>query len=161
MSYGIDSPLTTSPPVTIEVAASHCHVPVEHIQEYAREGLLIPLRPTDGILRFTDSDYRWIVILNRLREEAHLSFDGIRELMLSRCACWKFRHCEFHNTKDCPLTMDSSKPCWVNRASWHVLASYPCYDCVYYRTLPYCAGIGTVLHGASAAAAGTDGDRGR
>lgn len=160
MSYGIDGPLTHPPSewVTIDVAARRCSVPVEEIEEYTREGLLIPLKSDGGILHFTDLDYRWISTIKRLRDEAHLSFDGIRELLLGRCGCWKFRHCEFHNTKECPLTKDPSQPCWVNRASWHVLASYPCYSCLVYRTLPYCAGIGAVLHGAPSAAVLRDGD---
>ena len=155
MSYGIiNSPLVQPPAewVTIDVAASRCNVTVEQIEEYTREGLLIPLKAKDE-LHFTDLDYLWITTLKRLRDEAHLSFDDIRHCMLARCACWKFRHCDFHNTAECPMTTDPSKPCWVNRASWHILASYPCYSCLVYRTLPYCAGIGAVLHGSAAATA--------
>ena len=152
MSYGIDSRLTQPPTecVPIHTAAVTCHVPVERIEEYVREGLLIPLKSENGTPYFTDLDYQWIDTLRRLQQEAHLTCDGIRKLMLGRCGCWKFRHCEFHNTAECPMTKDASRPCWVNRASWHVLASYPCYSCLVYRTLPYCAGIGTVLRGSSA-----------
>ena len=114
-----------------------------------REGLLIPLKSENGTKYFTDLDYQWIETLQRLQQEAHLSSEAIRSLMLGRCGCWKFRHCEFHNTKECPMTTDPSRPCWVNRASWHILASYPCYSCLVYRTLPCCAGIGTVLHGST------------
>ncbi|MGB9236734.1 MAG: helix-turn-helix domain-containing protein [Terriglobales bacterium] len=151
MSYGIESPLTQLPAecVTSDVVASRCNVPVQQIEEYVREGLLIPLKSDRGVQYYTDLDYRWINTLKRLREESRLSFDGIRELLLARCGCWKFRHCEFHNTRECPMTRDSSKPCWANRSMWHVLVSYPCYSCLVYRTLPYCAGIGAVLHGAA------------
>jgi len=153
MSYGIEGPLTQPPSewVTIDAAASRCNVPAAVIEEYVREGLLIPLKSNDGSLHFTDLDYRWIQTLRRLQGEVHLSFDGIRALILGRCGCWKFRHCEFHNTRECPMTKDPSKPCWVNRASWHVLASYPCYSCLVYRTLPYCAGIGSALYGCPSA----------
>jgi len=155
MNYGIIETPLVSPPVewvTIDLAASRCHVPVEQIEGYVREGLLIPLKSKDGTLNFTDLDYPWINTLARLQREAQLSFDGIRNLILGRCGCWKFRHCEFHNTKECPMTKDPSKPCWVNRAAWHVLVSYPCYSCLVYRTLPYCASIGAVLHGSPPAA---------
>jgi len=151
MSYGIDSRLTKPPAecVSIHSAAVTCHTPVEQIEEYVREGLIIPLKSENGIKYFTDVDYQWIETLQRLQLEAHLSCEAIRSLMLGRCGCWKFRHCEFHNTNECPMTTDPSRPCWVNRASWHILASYPCYSCLVYRTLPYCAGIGTVLQGSA------------
>jgi len=154
MSYGIDRSLTQPPSecVPIDVAASHSNVPVEKIEEYVHEGLLIPQKSNNGILHFTDLDYRWINTLKRLQDEAQLSFDGIRKLILGRCGCWKFRHCEFHNTQQCPMTKDPSKPCWANRAAWHVFLSYPCYSCLVYRTLPYCAGIGGVLDGSASAA---------
>lgn len=154
MSYGIDASLTQPPSewVTIDVAAARCNVPADQIEEYVREGLLIPVKSDHGILHFTNLDYQWIATLKRLQGEAHLSLDGIRQLLLGRCGCWKFRHCEFHNTQECPMTKDPSKPCWTNRAAWHVLASYPCYSCLVYRTLPYCAGIGAMLHGCPSAA---------
>jgi hypothetical protein len=151
MSYGIDS-LTNPPAVTIEVASDSCGVPVQLITEYVCEGLVIPLRSDSGTPYFSELDYLWITTLKRLQDEAHLSLGRIRELIQGRCACWKFRHCEFHNSKDCPMTSDPATPCWVNRASWHILASYPCYSCLAYRTLPYCAGIGAVLHGAASGA---------
>jgi len=154
MNYGIDGALTQPPSewVTIDDAASRCNVPVHQIEEYVSEGLLIPLKANDGSLHFTNLDYRWIQVLKRLQDETDLFPDGIRKLVLGRCGCWKFRHCEFHNTQDCPMTKDTSKPCWVNRAAWHVLVSYPCYSCLVYRTLPYCAGIGAVLHGCASVA---------
>jgi len=150
MNYGIDASLTQPPSewVTIDVAASHSDVTANQIEEYVREGLLIPAKSSDGILHFTNFDYRWINTLKRLQDEAHLSFDGIRKLILGRCGCWKFRHCEFHYTQQCPMTKDPTRPCWANRAAWHVFLSYPCYSCLVYRTLPYCASIGAVLNGA-------------
>jgi len=150
MSYGIDVPLTQPPSecVSIEVAANYSNVPVDQVKEYVREGLLIPLKSSNAILHFTDLDYRWIGTLKRLQDEAHLSFDGIRKLIIGRCGCWKFRHCEFHDTRACPMTRDPSQPCWANRAAWNVFVSYPCYSCLVYRTLPYCASIGAALHGA-------------
>jgi len=149
MSYGIDSQLTQAPAerVPLNLAADRCHVRIEQIEEYIREGLLIPLRSDHGVPHFSALDYHWIDTLQRLRGEAHLSCEAIRQLILGRCGCWKFRHCEFRDTLHCPMTTDPSKPCWANRASWHVLASYPCYSCLVYRTLPYCASIGKVLHG--------------
>jgi len=154
MSYGIDGLLTQPPAewVTIDTASARCKVPIDQIEEYVQEGLLIPLKSNNGILHFTNLDYQWIDTLKRLQDEAHLSCDGIRKLILGRCGCWKFRHCEFHNTQECPMTRDPLKPCWANRAAWHVLASYPCYSCLVYRTLPYCAGVGAVLHGCPSAA---------
>jgi hypothetical protein len=151
MSYGIDGPLTHPPSewVTIDVAASRCDVTVDQIEEYVSEGLLIPLTSSGGVLHFTNLDYRWIGTIKRLRDEAQLSFEDMRRLILGRCGCWKFRHCEFHNTQQCPMMKDPSRPCWANRAAWHVLASYPCYACLVYRTLPFCASIGAVLHGAA------------
>jgi len=161
MSYAIEGPLPHPPTecVTIDVAASRCNVPAEQIEEYWREGLLIPLKSKNGVQYYTDLDYGWISTIKRLREEAHLSFDGIRGLLLGRCGCWKFRHCEFHNTKECPMTKDPAKPCWANRATWHVLASYPCYSCLVYRTLPFCGSIRAVLHGSPCGATPSNGDR--
>jgi len=154
MSYGIQSPLpeTLAECVTIDAAASRCNVTAEQIEEYAREGLLIPFKSSNGILYFTDLDYGWISTIKRLREEARLSFEGIREILVGRCGCWRFRHCEFHTAKGCPLTKDASQPCWVNRAEWHMLVSYPCYSCLVYRTLPVCGAVTAVLHGSAAGA---------
>jgi len=162
MSYGIESPLPIAPSewVTIDVAAGRCHLLPEKLEEYVHEGLVVPFKSSNGVVYFTDLDYSWINTIKRLREEAHLSFDGIRGLLLARCGCWKFRHCEFHNTRDCPLTKDPSKPCWANRAEWHVLAAYPCYSCLVYRTLPLCGSVKAVLHGSPCGAQPTDGDRG-
>ena len=149
MSYGVESSLSfpLENRVTIETAAAHSGISVDELKEYEREGFLIPLESRDGTSYYTELDYGWMKILRRLREEAQLSPDAIRELLLTRCGCWKFRHCEFHNTKQCPLTLDASKPCWVNRKAWSVLASYPCYSCLVYRTLPLCGALRAVLHG--------------
>jgi len=150
MSYGIESPLSQPPTcVTAEVAASRCNIAAEQIAEYAREGLLIPYKTSNGISYYTNLDYQWIVTIKRLREEAHLSFESIRGLVLGRCGCWKFRHCEFHTTRECPMTRDPSQPCWANRALWSVFVSYPCYSCLVYRTLPLCGAVRAVLHGSA------------
>jgi len=150
MSFGIECELPRPPAgcVTREEAARHCGVSVEEITQYEREGLLISLASADEFPYYTEHDYPWIHTLKRLCEEAHLSFDGIRSLLLSRCGCWQFRRCEFHNTKGCPIMTDPSRPCWDNRARWSVLMSHPCYECVVYRSLPACASVRSVLHGA-------------
>ncbi len=125
--------------VTIDVAATDCHMPVDLIVEYVREDLLIPLNSNDATLHFTDLDYLWISTLKRLQDELHLSYEQIRRLIVGWRACWRLRNCEFHNTQQCPITSDPSKPCWVNRAAWQLLASYRCYSCLAYRVIPYCA----------------------
>jgi len=154
MSYGIESlhPEPFSQCVTIDVAASRCNVLAEQITEYAREGLLIPLKTSNGISYYTNLDYEWICTLQRLRDEAHLSFDSIRRLLIGGCECWKFRHCDFHNVNACPMITDPSKPCWANRALWSVFVSYPCYGCLAYRSLPRCGAVRSILHDSGVAA---------
>ncbi|MGA2002337.1 MAG: helix-turn-helix domain-containing protein [Terriglobales bacterium] len=128
-----------------DVAARRFDVSVNQLKEYAREGLLISLKSRRGIPYYTDRDSRWASALKRLQEEAHLSCDGIRQLLVSRCTCWKFRHCEFHGKAECPVTTDPSKPCWVNRAKWSVLVSHPCYSCIVYRSAPECEALRAAL----------------
>lgn len=147
VSYGIEGPLP-SPPVgcfNSEAAALRFGVPTDQLEAYVREGLLISLRSSSGAAYYTDRDCEWSNTIRRLREEAHLSLDGIRELLVSRCTCWKFRHCEFHGKNECPVTSDATEPCWVNRARWSVLVSHPCYCCVVYRSAPKCEALRAVL----------------
>lgn len=159
MSYGIESPLP-HPPVgcfKIGVAASRFGVTADELKEYARAGLLISLKSNGGVAYYTDLDCQWINTVRRLREEAHLSLEGIRQLLVSRCTCWKFRHCDFHAKNECPVTTDPSKPCWVNRARWSVLVSYPCYCCIVYRSAGKCEALRAVLDRAAFGTPPTDG----
>lgn len=145
MNYGIEParPGPQEPCLGIETAAQQFGVSRDELERYAREGLLIPLKSASGAT-FTERDYRWIATIKRLRQEARLSFEDIRQL-LARCSCWKLRHCDFHSKQSCPLTKDLTKPCWMNRAMLSVLCSYPCYSCIVYRSAPDCEGIGAVL----------------
>jgi hypothetical protein len=148
--FRIEGALPRSPAgcVTREEVAGHCGLSVEEINQYEKEGLLISLPSGNGLSYYTEHDYLWIHALKRLRAEARESFAEIRQLLLSRCHCWQFRHCEFHDTKGCPIMTNLSEPCWVNRAKLSVLVSHPCYSCVVYRSLPACAAIRSVLYGA-------------
>jgi hypothetical protein len=148
MTYGIESPLPHPPAgcLRIEAAASRFDISADQLKEYAHEGLLVSLKSSRGDLYYSDRDYRWIHTVRRLQEEAHLSFDGIRQLLVSGCACWKFRHCDFHSKNECPLITDPLKPCWVNRAMCPVLCSYPCYSCIVYRSAPDCEALRVVLN---------------
>jgi len=147
LGYGIEG-LLPSPPVgclNSEDAARHFGLTINQIEEYTREGFLIPLQSSSGDPYYTDRDCEWSNTIKRLREEAHLSFSGIRSLITSRCTCWKLRHCEFHGKNECPVTRDPSEPCWVNRARWSVLLSHPCYCCIVYRSVPKCDALRAVL----------------
>lgn len=153
MIYGNESWFGQAPAgcVTGAVAASRWKIPAEQIEEYAREGLLIPLKSRNGVPYYTDADYAWIKTIQRLREEAHLSLKGIRELVLGGQTCRELRRCEVHNTESCPRIADASKPCWVTRASWNLLGFYPCYSCLAYRTLPFSEAVREALEGVSSA----------
>ncbi|HUB01877.1 MAG TPA: MerR family transcriptional regulator [Terriglobales bacterium] len=150
MSFGIEDSLPHPPAgcVTSEEASRHCGASVDEITLYEKEGLLVSLPSGNGIPYYTEHDYSWIHTIKRLRVEAHLSFDDIRHLLVSRCGCWQFRHCGFHKTEGCPIMTDTSRPCWANRAKLSVLVSHPCYSCVVYRSLSACAAVRAVLHGA-------------
>ncbi len=155
MAYGIESPLPHPPDgcFGIEVAARQFEVSAGQLKRYVREGLLIPLKSRRGIAYYTGRDREWITTIGRLLEEAHLSFDEIRRLIVSRCTCWKIRHCDFHSKNECPLISDSSKPCWVNRYRCPVLCSYPCYSCTVYRSAPQCDALKEALNAAAPGAA--------
>lgn len=150
MSFGIEDavPHPSAGCVTSEEVARHCGVAVEEIIQYEQEDLLVSLPSGSGTPYYTEHDYAWIRTLKRLREETNLSFADIRHLLISRCACWQFRHCGFHQTEGCPIITDPSRPCWANRARLSVLVSHPCYSCVVYRSLSACAAVRSVLHGA-------------
>ena len=162
MSNGIESPPPRPPEgcFGLEAAARHFGVRASQLKECTREGLLLSLKSSRGKLYYTDRDYEWIHTLRRLREEAHLSFEGIRTLLASGCTCWKVRHCDFHSKKECPVTSDPSKPCWINRGMWSVLASYPCYSCIAYRSAPQCEALRAVLNAHLSGASATAGDHG-
>ena len=145
MRYGIERayPDPQEKCLGIETAAQQFGVSVGDLEQYAREGLLIPLK-NNGSSYYTESDDRWVSTLKSLVGEAHLSFDDIRHL-LSHCPCWKYRHCDFHSKSVCPLNQDPSKPCWINRKMCTVLSSYPCRFCIVYRSAPECESIRAVL----------------
>lgn len=147
VSYGIEGTLPTPPVGCFDsaTAAQRFGVTVDQIEEYARAGLLISLKSSSGDSYYTDRDGEWCSTLRRLHEEAQVSSDGIRTLLVARCTCWKFRHCEFHAKSDCPVTSDLSQPCWVNRARWSILVSQPCYSCIVYRSAPKCEALREVL----------------
>ncbi len=141
MTCGIERAYTNQQEEVLEaeMAARQFGVSVEELEQYAREGIVISLK-TEWGARYTLSDYRWVATVRRLVGEARLSFDDIRH-MLARCACWKFRHCDFHSRQNCPLIKDTDKPCWINRSKCSFLTSYPCYSCIVYRSAPDCDGI--------------------
>jgi len=161
MCYGIERPLPHPPEgcVRIETAARHFDVPVGQLKEYAREGLLIPLKSSRGIRYYTDSDRLWVSTIGRLRQEAHLAFDEIRQL-LAQCPCWKIRGCDFHSKNECPITSDLSKPCWVNRAMCSALGSNLCYSCTVYRSAPQCEALNALLTVPASGMPPADGYRG-
>ncbi len=149
MNYGIEGayPNPQEKSLELKIAARQFGVSVEELEEYAREGILISLK-TEGGPSYTLSDYRWVATVRRLVREARLSFEDIRH-MLARCACWKFRHCDFHSRQNCPLIKDTTKPCWINRSAFSFLSSYPCYSCIVYRSAPDCENIRAVLNHSS------------
>jgi len=128
----------------VETAARHFHVTVAQLNQYAREGLLIPLKSTRGIQYYTDSDHLWVGNIGRLLHEAHLPFEDIRQA-LAQCPCWEIRGCDFHNKSQCPITTDLSKPCWVNRAMCSALSVHLCYSCAVYRSAPQCKALSAFL----------------
>jgi hypothetical protein len=144
---GIEGVLPSPPAGCLnrEDAARRFGVAVGQLEEYTGEGLLISLKSSSGDPYYTDRDCEWCNTIKRLRAEAHLSFARIRSLITSRCTCWKFRHCGFQGGNECPVTSDASQPCWVNRARWSVLVSYPCYCCIVYRSVPKCEALRAVL----------------
>ncbi len=139
MDYGVESafshPLEKG--FRVETAARHFNLPARVLKEYVRQGLLIPLKWSQGEFYFTEKDSVWIDAITQLLDEGHLTYAGIRE-RLACCSCWQIRHCDFHGKDGCPLISDASKPCWVNRAKYTILCSYPCYGCRVYRSAPTC-----------------------
>lgn len=136
MSYGIER----TPPhfpngcFRVEAAARRFNVRVARLKQYARQGLLVPLKSNGGIHYYTEDDRQWVATIGRLLHGAHLSFDQIHQL-LADFPCWHVRGCEFSGKAQCPVTSDLSKPCWVNRAATP-LSCHLCYSCSVYRSAP-------------------------
>ncbi len=149
MNYGIERACTNPQEEVFdtEMAARQFGVSIDELEQYAREGIIISLK-TEGGATYTLSDYRWVATVRHLVRQGRLSFEDIRH-MLARCACWKFRHCDFHSRQNCPLIKDTDKPCWINRSQCSFLTSHPCYSCIVYRSAPDCESIRAVLNHSS------------
>lgn len=157
---GIEVPLPGLLPdrcFRLDVAVRRFGVSADELKKYTHEGLVLSLKSSRGVLYYTDRDCGWIHTIRRLRKEAGLSFDDIRRLVVSRCACWTIRHCGFQSKEECPVIADPSKPCWVNRAKWSMLVSCPCYSCSVYRSAPECEALRGVLVTLASGTPPTDG----
>jgi len=130
--------------IKIGAVAKQFGVSVDLLRLYEREGLLIPLKSPRGTRYFTELDYPWITTLLRLVREARLNIAGIRRL-LALLPCWQLRNCEYDRKADCPIMLDGSQPCWVNRKCCAGAQSQDCYFCVVYRSAPSCENLKALL----------------
>lgn len=126
--------------IKIGAVAKRFGISVDLLRLYEREGLVIPMKSPKGTRYFTEQDYPWIAMVLRLVRDAHLNFAAIRHL-LALLRCWEMRRCEFEKRQGCPVTNDTTAPCWVNRAcspnrEAKTLCSgvQDCYECNVYRS---------------------------
>lgn len=137
----------TLPPngrIKIGTVAKHFKISVDLLRLYEREGLIIPLKSPKGTRYFTEEDYVWIGTVLRLVREARLNFAGIRHL-LALLPCWEIRNCGYEKKQNCPITKDSTTPCWNNKAC--CTAPQDCYSCPVYRSAPACENLRALLVG--------------
>ncbi len=128
--------------IKIGAVAKHFNISVDLLRLYEREGLVIPIKSPKGTRYFTERDYPWIETVLRLVREARLNFAGIRHL-LALLPCWEIRHCGFDKKQNCPVTKDSTAPCWANRSC--CMANVDCYECSVYRAAPSCENLKALL----------------
>jgi hypothetical protein len=128
--------------IKIGAVAKHFKISVDLLRLYEREGILIPLKSAKGTRYFTEQDYVWIETILRLVREARLNFAGIRHL-LALLPCWEIRGCGYEKKNSCPITKDSTTPCWNNKAC--CLDSRECYSCPVYRSAPACENLNALL----------------
>jgi DNA-binding transcriptional MerR regulator len=128
--------------IKIGAVAKHFNISVDLLRLYEREGILIPLKSPKGTRYFTEQDYVWIGTILRLVREARLNFAGIRHL-LALLPCWEIRNCGFERKKNCPITKDSTTPCWNNKACCQ--DAKQCYTCPVYRSAPACENLNALL----------------
>lgn len=130
--------------IKIGTVAKHFGISVDLLRLYEREGLLIPLKSPRGTRYFTELDFPWIATVLRLVREVRLNVAGIRRL-LALLPCWEFRNCPFEKKVNCPVILDSSKPCWMNRACCADSQAQDCYFCATYRSAPACENLKALL----------------
>jgi MerR family transcriptional regulator/heat shock protein HspR len=130
------------PRIKIGAVAKHFKVSVDLLRLYEREGILIPLKSPKGTRYFTEADYLWIGTILRLVREARLNFAGIRHL-LALLPCYEIRGCGFEQKENCPITKDSTTPCWNNKACCS--NAQECYTCAVYRSAPACQNLKALL----------------
>jgi MerR family transcriptional regulator, heat shock protein HspR len=128
--------------IKIGAVAKHFKISVDLLRLYEREGILIPLKSAKGTRYFTEQDYVWIGTILRLVREARLNFAGIRHL-LALLPCWEIRTCGFEKRASCPITKDSTTPCWNNKACCQT--TQECYTCPVYRSAPACENLNALL----------------
>lgn len=128
--------------IKIGAVAKHFKISVDLLRLYEREGILIPLKSPKGTRYFTEADYLWIGTILRLVREARLNFAGIRHL-LALLPCYEIRHCGYQQKENCPITKDSTTPCWNNKACCSNVQD--CYTCAVYRSAPACQNLKALL----------------
>jgi MerR family transcriptional regulator/heat shock protein HspR len=128
--------------IKIGAVAKHFKISVDLLRLYEREGILIPLKSAKGTRYFTQTDYVWIGTILRLVREARLNFAGIRHL-LALLPCYEIRHCGHEKRENCPVTKDSTVPCWNNKACCSETTE--CYTCAVYRSAPACQNLKALL----------------
>jgi len=128
--------------IKIGAVAKHFKISVDLLRLYEREGILIPLKSPKGTRYLTEADYLWIGTVLRLVREARLNFAGIRHL-LALLPCYEIRNCGYEQKEKCPITKDSTTPCWNNKACCS--DSQDWYTCAVYRSAPACQNLKALL----------------
>ncbi len=124
----------TEPIYTLSVASRLSGISVYTIQQYIRQGLILPYKTVTNRNLFSEIDIERLLNIRRLIDDQGLNIAGIKALY-SLIPCWILKPCTDKVRKSCEAYESSVFPCWEAAEKGPECKHIDCRTCKVYRVL--------------------------
>jgi MerR family transcriptional regulator/heat shock protein HspR len=126
---------------TIGTVAELIHEHPETLRVWERNELILPDR--NGYQRkYSNSDLKRLKFIKYLMDEKGLNIAGVRQVV-SMYSCWYRRYCKGGDSKNSPVPVNESKPCWKVEGTYCLAPSDKsefCHNCEMMKNCDGCKG---------------------
>lgn len=116
----------------------------ETLRVWERNGLIAPNR--EGYQRkYTNNDIKRLKFIKHMISEKGLNIAGMKQIT-SMYSCWFKKNCKGGASKNSPVPINESKPCWKTEGTFCLVASDKseiCSTCEMYKNCKNCKGCRT------------------
>ncbi len=120
------------PRYTLSIAANRSGIPVYTIQQWIRQGLILPFKTNTKRNLFADTDIERLKSIRSLIDEHGLNIAGIKALY-ALIPCWLIKPCSANDQKVCGAFESVSYPCWEAAEKGPECKHTDCRTCEVYR----------------------------